>query len=217
MKKMMVFMSVILIAAVLFWSSAFAYTYEEVEITDLIEPASSWAQEGIDTAKEEGLLTPGTSLFFKNDITRYDFAGLVVNMVEKVLGKELEPSGKVFTDTEDIAILKAYKAGIVSGTSKTTFSPDDLITREQIATMLYNSIVCIEKNKGKEYTTKKADISGSYSDKNKVSSWAKTGMAVLVNNGIMSGTSTTTLSPQSNATIEQSIILIYKLYDKIIK
>ena len=55
-----------------------------------------------------------------------------------------------------------------------------------------------------------------FSDKNDVSDWAAESVAVLAENGIMKGTSDTTLSPLSNTTIQEAILLdlrIYKLFN----
>ena len=43
-----------------------------------------------------------------------------------------------FTDTYDAEVLKAYNPGITNGTSETTFSPEELITREQMATIKWH-------------------------------------------------------------------------------
>ena len=43
------------------------------------------------------------------------------------------PSGKWYTS----AVLWAYQNGVTTGTSATTFSPDTLVTREQVAVFLY--------------------------------------------------------------------------------
>ncbi len=175
--------------------------------------ASDWAQPEIDKAKEAGLLTDSIGFLFTSDITRGQFAELVVNMSEKVIGKEISPApDTTFTDSKDTSVLKAYRAKIVSGISDTAFEPETLITREQIATMLYRAITYIETEKGKEYSIKNDSID-SYSDKGRVSSWAKTGVGILANNGIMKGTSDTALSPKGNATIEQCVIFVYRLYN----
>lgn len=216
MKSLIKITCMIFTITILSSSTVFAFTYDKIDnITEIMEPASDWAQPEIDKAKAAGLLTGSTSVFFQKDITRYAFAELVVNMVEKVIAKELPAAtGNIFTDSQDIAVLKAYQAGIVNGIDATTFSPDALITREQISTMLYRAILYIEKEKGKEYTTKNSNMD-SYTDKEEISDWARIGVGVLANNKIMQGTSATNLSPKSNTTIEQSIILVYRLYDKL--
>lgn len=186
---------------------------EQEQGTSLTEPASPWAQPEIDKAKEIGLLTTNTSMFFTTNITRGQFAELVVNMVEKTLDKEIESAPEnTFADTNETSILKAYNANIVNGITETEFEPKSLITREQIATMLYRAIEYIETENGSEFTTKNETIE-AYQDRQEVSSWAKSGVGILANNGIMKGTSDTTLSPKGNATVEQCVILVYRLYN----
>jgi hypothetical protein len=213
MTKLVRFITISIIAIMLFTTNAFAFTFDVMNAADLIEPASEWAQAEIDKARELGLLTPNTSLFFKNDITRGQFAELVVNMVEKTVKEDIQPApDTTFSDSKDISVLKAYNAQIVSGTSNTTFEPDAFITREQIATMLYRAITYIESAKEKVYTTKDGNIV-SYLDKDDVSPWALEGVGILASNAIMKGTSETTLSPKNKASIEQCVILVYRLYN----
>ncbi len=222
-KTLFAFLSTLILTFTLS-SSVFAFTYETYNLSELVEPGSelaqkmevsSWAKAEIDSARENGLLTENTSVYFTKDITRAQFAELIVNMVEKTLDVKLaEADKKTFTDTSDSSILKAYEAGIVNGTSATTFEPNALITREQMASMLYRAISYIETEKGKVYLTQNSDIS-AYKDANKVSSWAKESVGVLANNEIMKGTSAITLSPKGNATIEQSIILVNRIYSQV--
>jgi hypothetical protein len=213
MIKLKRILPILLILVMVSTTNAFAFEYETMDLDELIEPASPWAQPEIDKAKEIGLLTTNTSMFFTTNITRGQFAELVVNMVEKTLDKEIESAPKnTFTDTDDTSILKAYNANIVNGISETEFAPKSLITREQIATMLYRAIEYIETENGSEFTTKNETIE-AYQDRQEVSSWAKSGVGILANNGIMKGTSDTTLSPKGNATVEQCVILVYRLYN----
>lgn len=217
MKSLKRVLAIALLMIIVFSSSVLAFEYDIIDVKDLIEPASEWAKPEIDKAEELGLLTENTSLFFKNDITRVQFAELVINLVEKVIGQETSPaSGDTFTDSKDISVLKAYETGIVTGISDTTFEPDTLITREQIATMLYRAINYIEKENSKEYIQRNYNID-KYTDREQVSSWAKEGVGTLANNNIMLGTSDTTLSPRSNATIEQCVILVYRLNNTLTK
>ncbi|WP_312093083.1 S-layer homology domain-containing protein [Aminipila sp.] len=204
-----------LIIVMLFSVNAFALDFETFDTKDLIEQSSTWAKSEIEKADELGLVTKGLGLIYTKDITRGQFAELVVNMAEKATSKTITPAdSKTFEDTEDIWVLKAFGSEIVTGVSKTKFEPDTLITREQIATMLYRAITYIEKEKSKEYISKNESLDG-YTDKDSVSNWALTATGVLANNEIMKGTSATSLSPKQNASIEQCIILVYRLYEKV--
>ena len=80
-------------------------------------------------------------------ITREEFCELAVLLYEKVTGEPGKPvSPNPFTDTSKAQILKAFKLGITTGTSATTFSPDALINREQCATMLFRAIKAMKPN-----------------------------------------------------------------------
>ena len=54
-----------------------------------------------------------------------------------------------------------------------------------------------------------------YTDENQVSDWAAEGMKALVANGVINGTSDTTLAPQDPCIVEQGTLLLYRLYEKI--
>lgn len=88
------------------------------------------------------------------------------------------------------AVRWSEENGIASGTSATTFKPNAPVTREQVATFFAN----YAKFKN-NYSGAQSDLS-KYSDRNKISSWAKENIAWAVNTGLMSGTSNTTLDPQ---------------------
>lgn len=88
------------------------------------------------------------------------------------------------------AIRWSEENGIASGTSATTFKPNAPVTREQVATFFAN----YAKFKN-NYSGAQSDLS-KYSDRNKISAWAKENISWAVNYGLMSGTSETTLDPQ---------------------
>lgn len=215
MRRLIKAISLALVFMLTLTVSCSAFEFEVFEMEDIIERSSEWAKDEIDKADELGLIPESFGLFYTADITRGQFADLVVNMVEKAIGKELAAAkADTFTDTKELYILKAYESGIVNGMSETTFQPDALITREQIATMLYRAILCLEKETGKTFIDKNETL-GNYEDGVQVSDWAKAAVAVLANNSIMNGTSETTLSPKMNASMEQCIILVFRLYEKI--
>ena len=173
---------------------------------------SGWAKAEVEAATAAGLVTDHTASGFKENITRFQFAELIVNLAEKVTGKEIAPAAaNTFTDCDETAALKAYAAGIVTGVGDNKFAPDTTTNREQIATMIARAIAYIEKETGKTFTPAAASIE-KFSDKGTVSSWAVEGVGLLAANGIMNGTSNTTCSPKNPCTIEQSILLVYRFF-----
>lgn len=177
---------------------------------------SSWAEEEVIMALVEGIIpVDELGVDYTINITRSQFAALVVKMMETVLHKQIVYApNSPFTDTSDKWVLKANAAGIVNGTSATTFSPYANITREQLATMLYRTIQYIQ-DKGRARVITKIGNLSQYTDSNQVHNWAKESMSALCGNGIMQGISTTVLNPSGTATIEQAVILAYRVFDMI--
>ena len=102
---------------------------------------NDWAVPDVGRAARLGLLTDTLGTDYTRDITRLQFSELVVNCVEKATGDTIDGSSVKFTDTTSIAAQKSAVVGIVKGTGDgTSFSPNRLITREEVATMLYRAI-----------------------------------------------------------------------------
>ena len=76
------------------------------------------------------------------------------------------------------AVAWAADKGILKGTSPTTFSPGDQVTREQLATMLW-------RYDGSPAPS--GDTALSFPDGNALSSWATQAMAWAVGEGIVEG------------------------------
>lgn len=75
-------------------------------------------------------------------ITRFDAAQILAVLCETITASELEYSDTpIYTDTDDINVLKVSKAGILSGVSDTMFSPDSFLTNAEFANALYNALV----------------------------------------------------------------------------
>lgn len=117
------------------------------------------------------------------------------------------PTGQWYTD----AVNWAAANQIVKGTSATTFAPNDSITREQMAAILYR----YAQYKGYD-VTKKADLSG-YSDNGQVSAYAKDALAWANAAKLINGVTNTTLAPQGNATRAQVSAILHRFCDGVVK
>ena len=81
--------------------------------------------------------------------------------------------------------------------------------------MLNQVIRCVDEAKGSTtLTNTDTTLNSQFTDAGQVDSWAADSMALLNNNGLMSGTSATTLSPKNNTSIQEAITLILALYNK---
>lgn len=104
------------------------------------------------------------------------------------------PDGQWYTD----AVLWAAENGITDGTSETTFSPNNPLTREQMATFLYR-FADFETEEPIEIT---GDLSG-YTDADLVADYAVDAMTWAVGEGVISGIGDNTLAPDNTASRAQ--------------
>lgn len=104
------------------------------------------------------------------------------------------PDGQWYTD----AVLWAAENNITDGTSETTFSPNDALTREQMATFLYR-FANFEAGEPIEVT---GDLSG-YTDADLVADYAVDAMTWAVGEGVISGIGNNTLAPDNTASRAQ--------------
>lgn len=88
------------------------------------------------------------------------------------------------------AVSWATEQGIVTGTSQTAFSPDESVTREQMAALLY-------RYAGEPSAA--GDLF-AYADADSVSAYASDAMAWCVENGVLNGTDGSRLEPAASAT-----------------
>lgn len=218
MKKIL---TLILSAAMLYVLCVPAFAWksnpQDLSTIDIDVGASSWAVNELIEAKNLGLILPlSKNPTFTDRITRLQFAELTVNMVEKALNTTLEAApADTFFDCTSPAVLKAYKAGIVKGMEDHYFGPSVVTNREQIACFIARAIQYIEAHSNASIAPLSWEVLSGYEDGPQVSSWAAESVTLLVCNSIMQGTGSTTLSPGGPCTVEQSILLLSRVYGKV--
>lgn len=156
---------------------------------------TDWFYSDVGYANERGLMQGTSDTLFAPDspTTR----GMLVTILWRLDGEPIE-SGNAFSDVANDtyyydAVSWASKFGIANGYTERVFSPEDNITREQLASILYRYA------EYKQYdTTPKSELS-EYTDKKQISDYAVSAMQWTNANGIITGTTEDTLSPQGNA------------------
>ncbi|HHV18735.1 MAG TPA: S-layer homology domain-containing protein [Thermoanaerobacterales bacterium] len=166
----------------------------------LTDIGGHWAEADIIALVEKRAITGYPDQTFKpnNNITRAEFAAVLVKAFQ-LEAKE----GKIFTDTaahwaKDV-IATAAAHGIVDGYSDTIFSPNDNITREQMAVMVTRAANLIDEVQ--------API---FSDSAKISAWAKDAVAVAANAEIIKGYPDGSFRPQGQATRAEAVTVVVK-------
>ncbi len=147
--------------------------------------ASNWAKTELDKANEYELIPDSLKgADMTKPITREEFAELAVKLYEKTTSTAAQPvSPNPFTDTTNPEILKAFKVGVTTGTSATTFAPKQLTNREQVATMLSRAIRVMAQ--GADFSTAGAPV---FEDQKDISSWALEHVKFMSKSGIIKGT-----------------------------
>lgn len=170
---------------------------------------SSWADREVRLAQDEGLaaaLDPDAG--FQAAATRLQFAQLAVSLAQRLSGQELPPAAEsTFSDCTDVSARKAYQAGIVNGTAPGVFSPDGPLTREQLAAMLWR--VMERFSPAEDPPTARLS---AYQDAAQISPWAREAVAALAAAGILKGDGKGHISPRSPCTVEQAVILVYRVF-----
>ena len=158
--------------------------------------SGAWYYDAVSFVYKRGLMAgTGDNLFSPNVTTS---RGMIVTILYRLDGSPSASSagftdvtsGQWYTD----AVNWAAANDIVAGYGNGLFGPNDTVTREQMAVILYR----YAQYKG--YDTSASNSLNGYTDVGGVSSWALTAMQWANAEGLINGTSSTTLSPTSGAT-----------------
>ena len=163
--------------------------------TDL-RSVGTWYHEAVDYVLRNGLMGGyGNGLFGPdNHLSRAQLAQILYNRE----GKPAVTGGSAFTDVAPsawyaTAITWAAECGIVGGYGNGMFGPNDNITREQLAVMLW-------RYSGSPVATNKEL---HFNDESEISGYALEALRWAVENGILNGYGDGRLGPQRQATRAQ--------------
>lgn len=171
--------------------------------------AEEWYGEAVAAVYAQGLMMGTAEDTFAPELAAT--RGMVVSILYRLAGSPTV-SAEVFEDvTADDwygqAVAWAASEGIASGTSAETFSPNAAVTREQLAALLCN----FAAQQGVD-TTACSDLS-NFDDAAAVSDWAQDAVSWAHAEGLLAGTSATTLSPQGEATRAQLAAMLVRFSD----
>lgn len=190
---------------------------EDVSSTPLASAPSEWATAEVAKASEFGILAGFEEIKYQKNITRAEFAKLIMNCITPVLGlasaEFVDENSAPFTDIDDVDVNAAALLGIVNGVGEGKFAPENEITRQEIAVMIHRAINAVSILLDKTYLDKATDDLSAYTDSASVADWAKTGVATLAANEVMKGTGEGVLSPLGQTTTEQAILLATRVFE----
>ncbi|MEQ8841672.1 MAG: S-layer homology domain-containing protein [Acidimicrobiales bacterium] len=174
-------------------------------------PDTSFAADGVRCLYNLGVTTgtTGTTYSPSDDVTREQMAAFLARMYKAMTGDDAPIVTHPFTDISPTSFAKdsiaqIYGLGITTGTSATTYSPNDLVTREQMAAFIARTYEAANDATAAIVDTPFTDVSAT--------SFAKDAVAKIYGLEITTGTTPTTYSPGDNVTREQMAAFLARLY-----
>ncbi len=169
-----------------------------------------WASGSIDfvTERELFLGTGGGDFSPQSGMTRAMFATVIGRLYERSYSEILKKDDHAFTDVDYSAYYGVYidwaaENSIITGIGGELFGPDQEITRQEMAAILYRFAKFL---KASPSDSEKAQL--NYPDAAEISSWATEAALYCQQTGIITGRSGGNFAPQSTATrAEVSAIL----------
>lgn len=173
-------------------------------------PAGAWYYGAVEYIAEKGIMSGiGSGLFAPSStLTRAMMVQILYNMEDRPAAA----GGSAFQDVEGgawyaPAVSWAVSKELVSGYSGTQFGPEDGITREQMAVILFRYAQFLGTD-----TSGRDGLTG-FSDSGTVSSWAREAVAWAVDQGIISGMPDGTLVPTGTATRAEAAAMLQRFLE----
>lgn len=167
-------------------------------------PEGYWCRSAVDYVYRAGLMNGTSATAFSPTATTT--RGMIVTILYRMEGSPMAGLS-TFSDVAPDAYYAAAVAwaaanGIVNGYEDGTFRPEDAITREQMAALLFR----YARYQGRDVSAQ-ADLSG-YADVERISSYAAEPLRWANAQGLITGTTAATISPSGNATREQVAVIL---------
>jgi hypothetical protein len=176
-----------------------------------LDPAA-WYHDGVHWALENGVMNGvGGGKFDPSGATT---RGMIVTILYRLEGEPVIRSGMPFSDVKESdwyakAISWAESLGIVNGYGDGRFGPNDPITREQLATILYR----YAQHKGEGFKGL-WNFKLDFPDAGEVSVWAIEAVSWMVMNGVINGKDGK-LVPGGNASRAEAATMLQRFSAKI--
>lgn len=171
-------------------------------------PTSAWFYDSVRNVYENYIMNGVSPTLFQPNGTMS--RAMVATVLWRLEGEPEMDDTSVFTDVPrgqwyTQAITWAYEQGIITGYGSGRFGPQDNVTRQQLAAMLFRYAKTMDLDGGE-----RASLS-AYRDQGQVADWAREAFAWAVAKGHINGTSPTTLSPTGTATRAQCAAILTRM------
>ena len=171
---------------------------------------TAWYHDGVHYCVEHGLMVGTSADTFEPNTT--STRGMIATILWRLEGSPMVDTAMNYTDVPlgswyEEAIRWADSTGVVLGYGDGTFGPDDPITREQMAAMLW-------RYAGKPQAESSL---ADFTDGEETSQWAESAMVWAVEQGLIEGMGNAQLNPQGQATRAQTATILMRFVEQIEK
>ncbi len=181
------------------------------EFTDI---SGHWAMQYIEfvTQRELFLGTSATEFSPDDAMTRAMFATVIGRLHERSYGEITQSDEEIFTDCDYSSYYGKYVAwaadsGVITGVGNNLFLPDEQISREQMATILFRYAELINA------LPQESDEQLTYSDKDNISDWATDAALFTQTTLIIKGKEDERFAPQDKATRAEVATIIERFIE----
>ena len=175
---------------------------------------AQWYHEGVDYVVEKGMMNGVSSTSFapNADTTR----GMIVTILYRLEGSPAVASAASFSDVAAgqyyaDAVAWASANGIVTGYDSSKFGPNDKITREQLAAILYRYAGF------KKYDVSKTSDLSSYTDSASISGYAADALKWANAESLINGVGDSRIAPQGSAVRAQAATILMRFCENVAK
>ena len=169
--------------------------------------ADAWYADAVEYVRDNGLMS-GTSVTTFNPGGTTS-RGQIATILYRAAGSPAVTGGTVFPDVNGTAYYAnatrwASANGIVSGYPNGNFGPDDPITRQQLAAILWRYAGSPAAERGQDFA-----------DENTISAYASTAVDWARSNGVISGKDGNLFDPNGRATRAQAAVILHRYMELI--
>ena len=190
-------------------------------------PSNAWYAKAVSWARDNDVFQGTSETTFSPDapMTRAMMVTVIYRMYGGFMSVDMEDE-LPFTDINNTsyyydALKWCYALKIINGTSATTFSPNNAITREQVAAIMHRVAKTFDFGAGPDgpnYVVTPTGDLNRFPDADEISNYAKEDMLWCVENNLISGTAKdgeVFLAPRTNTTRAQVAMILMRFEENI--
>jgi subtilisin family serine protease len=175
--------------------------------------AAHWAKTEVELLASRSIVTGISDNAFgpEQKLTRAEFAALLV----RTLGIKAVSGAGAFQDVKTTdwfheVVYQAYGAGLIEGLDASSFAPNQLISREQMAVMIMRAY---SLGTGKKESDIVITQEVKFTDEDQTGNWARSSIRLANGVGLLTGFPDGSFMPMETASRAQAAVVINRLLD----